>query len=238
VPPTGIDTPISERLRAFTDEYPFERAPILAFVAAAAKALPPGARVLDVGAGDAPYAELFAHADYVTVDWAHSPHPGARDSDVVASADDLPFASATADAVLFTQVLEHVFDPRSVLGELHRVLRPGACLFLTAPLAWELHEIPHDYFRYTAPGLEALSRSVGFVDIEVVPRNDCFSTLAQLLLNARWAMGRAPDGLDPQREQVARTLEVLAERTSELAPLDVAWILPLGYNLTARRAAE
>ena len=181
---------------------------------------------------------LFAHVDYVTVDWAQSPHPGARSVDVVASADDLPFDAGTADGVLFTQVLEHVVDPRSVLAELHRVLRPGGRLFLTAPLVWELHEMPHDYFRYTAPGLEALAREAGFVEIDVQPRSDCFSTLAQIMLNVRWAMGRAPDGLNSQRDQIARMLEQLAERMCELAPLDAARILPLGYNVTARRAPE
>ena len=57
---------------------PWERESILAFVTAAARATPPGARVLDVGAGDAPYRELFAHAEYLTADWEHSPHEGAR----------------------------------------------------------------------------------------------------------------------------------------------------------------
>ena len=50
---------ISEALRTFVEEIPFERLPILAFVEEVAAKTPPGARVLDLGAGDAPYRELF-----------------------------------------------------------------------------------------------------------------------------------------------------------------------------------
>ena len=48
-------------LRPFIAESPIHRAPIADAVAVAAAALPPGTRVLDAGAGDAPYRPLFAH---------------------------------------------------------------------------------------------------------------------------------------------------------------------------------
>lgn len=51
---------LSEELRSFVREMPHERTSILAFVREAADSLAPGARVLDVGAGDAPYGELAA----------------------------------------------------------------------------------------------------------------------------------------------------------------------------------
>ena len=67
----------SARLRAFVARAPLERELILTVVREAAAAAP-GARVLDAGAGDAPYRELFAHADYKTTDWTESVHEGAR----------------------------------------------------------------------------------------------------------------------------------------------------------------
>src|SRR4051812_25937907 len=124
----------TEPLRAFSDEYPHERWPILHFVAEAARRTPAGARVADVGAGRAPYRELFAHADYVTIDWANSLHGDAFD--VVAPAHDIPEPDASFDVVLCTQVLEHVPNPREVLGELHRLLRDGGRLYLSVPFAW------------------------------------------------------------------------------------------------------
>jgi SAM-dependent methyltransferase len=226
----------SEALREFVSEMPWERESIAAFVAEAARALPPGARVLDVGAGDAPYRELFEHVDYRTSDWEASPHEGARRADVIGSADTLPLPDAELDAVLCTQVLEHVPEPAPVLAELHRILRPGGRLYLTVPLVWELHELPHDYYRYTQPALEHLLAGAGFTGVDVQPRTDSLTALAQLMTTVSWELGRAPDGLDSRREDAAATLRELAAQIAELAPLDAERRLPLGYTAVGVRA--
>jgi SAM-dependent methyltransferase len=220
---------LSEPLRKFVAEFPYERESILAFVMRAAKEVPAGARMADVGAGDAPFRELFAHTQYATLDWGQSPHEGARAVDIVASADAIPVRDGAFDAALLTQVLEHVPDPRAVLGELHRILAPGGRLYVTVPLVWELHELPHDYYRYTSAGLSELMKSAGFDEVTVEARNDTFTTLAQLMRNARYAIGRAPDGLDERREQAGRLLWDVADEIARLAPLDVEHSLPLGY---------
>jgi SAM-dependent methyltransferase len=227
---------VSEELRSFVEEMPYERESILAFVRAVADSLPLGAVVLDLGAGDAPYRELFGHCDYVTTDWEGSVHERASEVDVLASADALPFDDAFADAALLTQVLEHVPDPAAVLGEVARTLRPGGRVFMTVPFVWELHELPHDFWRFTPGSLGQLLAAAGFADIEIEPRTDCFTTLAQLMRNVRWAMGRAPDRRDAEREAAGELLEQLADRIAALAPLDVNGILPLGWTATARRA--
>ncbi len=228
---------ISPALRAFNDEYPYERWPILRFVAGAAKRTPEGARVADVGAGKAPYRELFTHTEYVTIDWDNSPHGEGATFDVVAMAHEIPEPDGAFDVVLLTQVLEHTPNPGEVLAELQRILKPGGVLYMSVPFAWEMHELPYDYFRYTQPVLERLLGEAGFVEAEVAPRSDTFSTLAQLLLNARWTMGDAEDGLTRLRVEARGTLEAVAARIAELAPLDAQHILPLGFTATAKRAA-
>jgi 2-polyprenyl-3-methyl-5-hydroxy-6-metoxy-1,4-benzoquinol methylase len=47
----------------------------------------------------------------------------------------LPFPAESFDSVMFTEVLEHIAitDPRRILAELRRVLKPGGYLFLTTP---------------------------------------------------------------------------------------------------------
>jgi SAM-dependent methyltransferase len=229
---------VSERLRQFVEEAPYERGPIFEFVAAAAETTRPGARVLDVGAGSAPYRELFEHAEYMTADWEQSVHVEGGPPDMTASAEALPIEDRSFDVVLNTQVLEHVPEPKRVLGELHRVLVEDGRLHLTVPLVWELHELPHDYYRYTPSSLAYLLADVGFTDVDIRPRNDCFATVAQLLLNTRWIMGRRADGLDDRREEAAAVLEELAARVAQLGPLDARWELPLGFTASARRPSS
>jgi SAM-dependent methyltransferase len=226
----------SQRLRRFVEEAPLERASIFEFVAAQARLLAPGAEVLDVGAGDAPYRELFAAQRYLTLDHEATQHRSKVD--LVGGADAIPTEADRFDAVVCTQVLEHVPDPLAVLREFQRVLRAHGRLIATVPFAWEEHEMPHDYYRYTAPGIEYLVTEAGFVDVEVRARTDCFTTLAQLVRNAMWAAGAAPDGLDALRIEARETLAQLSDALVELAPLDAAWKFPLGFTVSASAAGS
>lgn len=214
---------------------PYERRPILDFVIEVSRATAPGTRVLDLGAGDSPYRELFAHTEYITSDWGESAHSGARNVDLLAPADAIPVADESFGVVLCTQVLEHVPEPGAVLRECRRVLHPDGILALTVPLLWELHELPYDFYRYTPAGLEHLLRTAGFEVLEVKPRGDAFTSLAQLVDNARLGMGSAADGLDPLRNQAREVLGALSQELARLAPLDVNRTMPLGYCALARR---
>jgi SAM-dependent methyltransferase len=222
----------SERLRTFVEQAPLERRSIFEFVAYQARALPAGVRVIDIGAGDAPYRELFAAQTYVTLDHAETPHTGKVD--LIGSADAIPARNGSFDAVLCTQVLEHVPEPLCALREFRRVLVPGGTLIATVPFAWEEHELPHDYFRYTKAGIEHLLHRSGFEQAEVTPRTDCFTTVAQLARNAGWAAGSAADQLQPIREQAREALDQFAIALAALAPLDVDKRFPLGYAVLAR----
>ena len=165
------------------------------------------------------------------LDRLETPHSG--EVDLYGAADSIPAGDSSFDVVLCTQVLEHVPQPRDALQEFRRVLRSGGSLIATVPFLWEEHEVPFDYYRYTRYGIEHLVQSAGFAEVEVRPRTDCFTTLAQLLRNACWAMGSAPDGMDPLRSQAREALGQIADAIVTLAPLDVEMILPLGFSVRA-----
>lgn len=221
-------------LRQFIAESPLHRGPIAGVVAAAAAALPAGTRVLDAGAGEAPYRPLFAHCEYVTQDWPGTVHPGARAADVVADLHDLPVPDAAFDAVICTEVLEHVAEPARVLDELVRVLRPGGSLLVTVPFVGPLHEEPHDHYRYTNHGLRGLLGRAGFTAIEVEPLTGYWATLSHVMRHA--AMSTTPVGVAPRPlARIAGSLmlvvsELLRRGASALdRRLDTRHALPIGW---------
>jgi len=139
------------------------------FVAKQAGVLDADSRVLDAGAGECRHAAAFAGQRYFGTDngqgdrfrWDYSK------LDFFSDLERLPIADDCIGIVVNINVLEHVSDPARVLGECHRVLRPGGKLLLVAPQSWLMHQAPHDYFRYTRHGLEFLLQKSGFRSIEI-----------------------------------------------------------------------
>lgn len=138
--------------------------------------------VIDAGAGEARFSRYFQGQHYIAVD-SCAGEPGWDYSRISVHADlaRMPFRSEVADVVLNTQVLEHVPEPGSVLVEIHRVLKPGGRVFLTAPQGWHEHQQPNDFFRFTAFALARLFRGAGFRDVEIKPLGGYFHYLGHRL---------------------------------------------------------
>lgn len=83
---------------------------------------------------------------------------------VVADIHRLPFRTNTIDFILNVAVLEHVRDPTSILREAHRILRDGGAIYSVIPFMQPFHASPHDYQRYTLPGIEYLHRQFKHID--------------------------------------------------------------------------
>jgi SAM-dependent methyltransferase len=166
-------------------------------VAAFARSLPDGARVLDAGAGEGQYARWFTRHRYCGVDLAIGDAAwNYTRLDVLANLTALPLRAAAFDAALHIVTIEHLPEPGRALAEIARVLKPGAPLLLAAPHEWETHQPPHDYFRFTRFGLLYLLEMAGFEDAEARPCGGYFRLLARRLLNglqffsggARWLL--------------------------------------------------
>ena len=194
-------------------------------VADLAKGLPGGARVLDAGAGEGQYAEHFRRQRYTGVDlgigdagWNYA------GLDAVADLCGLPFRDGTFEAAVSIVTLEHLREPGRALRETARVMKPGGVLLLVAPLDWEVHQAPHDYYRYTRHGLEYLMQQAGLEVVEMMAAGGLFRLLSRRLLNA---VQLAP-WLLPVAGPLAMVLPLLDG-------LDVRRDFTLGYKCIARK---
>jgi SAM-dependent methyltransferase len=153
-------------------------------VARFARSLPSGARVLDAGAGEGQYAGHFNAQRYCGVDLAVGDAAwNYAGLDAIADLAALPFRADSFDAAIHIVTLEHVTEPACVVRELARTLAPAGRLLLIAPHEWEVHQAPHDYFRYTRYGLQYLLAKAGFSAIEIEPVGGYFRLLSRRLLN-------------------------------------------------------
>lgn len=143
---------------------------ITRFVESFAISLPTGSVILDAGAGESVYKKLFSHCEYKAIDLAVGESRwNYANLDYVAPLHKMPIEDNVFDAILCTQVLEHLEWPRQSVEEMYRVLKPGGKLVMTVPMSHPEHQIPYDFFRYTSYGLESICKNAGFRDTEISP---------------------------------------------------------------------
>lgn len=104
-------------------------------------------RVLDVGCGYKPWEEALGQGKYryIGIDF----DPKISSADIVASDDRLPFRDSVFSALVYSEVLEHSANLPESIREMRRVAVPGALLFLSSPLVFPEHGVPHDFQRLT-----------------------------------------------------------------------------------------
>jgi SAM-dependent methyltransferase len=131
--------------------------------------IPDKARVLEVGSGAHGLIFYFEAAERIGVDpladhyqalfpeWQH------RATTIAASGSDLPFENGRFDVVLCDNVVDHASDPRKIVEEIARVLRPGGLLYFTVNV--------HHRAWHWAASLHAAWRAVG-IPFEIAPFAD------------------------------------------------------------------
>jgi ubiquinone/menaquinone biosynthesis C-methylase UbiE len=132
----------------------------------------PAARVLDLGCGDGAIAEGFAAAGagVVAMDldpWrvantAERAGSGPSPAFAVIAADGhaLPFRDGVFDVVILSDLVEHVKDPRRVMAEVARVLRPGGVAYASVPNRLSLVNLVSDP-HYNVPAVGMMPRWLG-----------------------------------------------------------------------------
>lgn len=156
--------------------------------------LPSGVRVLDAGAGELKNRKHCAHLNYVSQDFGQ--YSGGKDEtayeglhseqwdtsriDLISDITAIPAPDSSFDAVLCSEVLEHVPEPTHALDEFSRLLKPGGVLILTAPFSSNVHMAPYHYCSgFSRYWYEHHLASRGFEIKELVPNGDWYSLLRQ-----------------------------------------------------------
>ena len=152
------------------------------------------ARILDVGCGRGALGRILGRQQGLFgVDISQSAVTEAAkvyESVAVVNVDEepLPYKASFFDVCVLLDVIEHIFDPRYVLGEIHRVLKPGGHLLVFTPniLQWsrilymlrsrrfpktseddDLYDGGHIHF-FTYRDVADLLSEVGFVSVRPV----------------------------------------------------------------------
>lgn len=116
---------------------------------------PEGSTLLNIGSGI-----HRMRADIVNVDIF--PY---REVDVVANAEQLPFATGSVDGIVCESLLEHVPHPEKIVEEMYRVLKPGGAVYIVIPFVYPFHASPNDFYRWSVTGLRELLKAG---DIEAI----------------------------------------------------------------------
>lgn len=156
--------------------------------------LPSGFRLLDAGAGELKNRRHCAHLEYVSQDFGQ--YAGGRDEasneglhsdkwdtsriDLISDITDIPAPDSSFDAILCSEVLEHVPEPTHALDEFVRLLKPGGVVILTAPFSSNVHMAPYHYCSgFSRYWYEHHLTSRGFEIKELVSNGDWYSLLRQ-----------------------------------------------------------
>jgi SAM-dependent methyltransferase len=182
-------------------------------------------RLLDFGCGRKPWKSLFDVEEYIGVDIEESGH-NHHDSviDVYYDGHHIPFEDNSFDSVFSSETFEHLFNIDEILAELNRVLKPGGNMLVTIPFAWNEHEEPYDFARYTSFGISHILKKQGFEIVHLNKTTTYFETISQLF-NSFWI-----ESVFPKNKLIRTVLEAVL-----LGPVNVLLIL-LNYILPDSKA--
>jgi len=155
-----------------------------------------GQKLLDVGFGNGSFLELAKGAgwqvygadfDKIVVKSARDRGFDVRLGDIDAFSD-MP---GCFDYITLSHVIEHVHDPRSVVKQINRLLKPGGKVWIETPNIesyshlrfgsnWRGLEPPRHLVLFNWTALEELLVEEGFSELNRLPRHDVYREMATL----------------------------------------------------------
>jgi ubiquinone/menaquinone biosynthesis C-methylase UbiE len=157
------------------------------------KEIPAGKKILDAGAGESQYKKFCSHLKYVSQDFNQYNGKGDESGlqtgdfdysgiDIVSDIINIPVEDNTYDAVMCTEVLEHLPDPVKAIKEFSRILKKDGHLVLTAPFCSLTHYSPYHFSTgFNKYYYETHLNNYGFTILEMERNGNYFEYMAQEL---------------------------------------------------------
>ena len=142
-------------------------------------------KIVDIACGTKPYFPLFKNKadEYIGVDIDIKK---SEVSDIIGSAEKLPFVDNYFDVALSTQALEHIRDYKAAVDEMQRVLKPNGIAFLTTHGVSEIHGAPYDYWRFTEYGLREVFS--GYKEVAIINNGGAVLCFFQIFNTYLWKL--------------------------------------------------
>jgi glycosyltransferase involved in cell wall biosynthesis len=142
--------------------------------------------LLDIGCGKMPYKKYILINskvnNYIGLDIEDALEYDTKVvPDFTWNGQTMPFEANSFDCAFATEVLEHCPEPEIVLKEIFRVLKSGGIFFFTVPFLWNLHEVPHDEYRFTPFSMERHLKNSGFNETYIKALGGWHASLAQIM---------------------------------------------------------
>lgn len=161
------------------------------------KSLPPGIRILDAGAGEQRFKPYCNHLQYIAQDFAK--YDGGGDGvglqtgkwdtsqiNIVSDIVKIPVEDNTFDAILCTEVFEHLPDAIGAVREFSRILKPCGILLTTAPFNSLTHFAPYHFCGYNKYWYMHHFPILGLTIESIEPNGSWFRFIAQELRRSRF----------------------------------------------------
>lgn len=132
-------------------------------------------RVLDIGAGASDYRMYFTSAEYKTCD--------TDSGQIKHDFQNLEqITNQKFDIILLIEVLEHVKETDSFLGNVLSLLEKSGEIWISLPFNARYHPCPNDYYRWTIEGIQEVVMRNNLQMLSIESRGNTLTTCAQKLL--------------------------------------------------------
>jgi len=210
--------------------------------------IPKGSTILDAGAGDQHIKKYCEHLEYTSQDLGEYDGKGDgsgiqvrgydfKELDIVSDIINIPREDKSFDAILCSEVLEHVPYPDLAIKELARLLKDKGKLLLAAPFCSLTHFAPNHYCTgFNSYWYNKILPSFGLVITSIQVYGDYFKYLAQEIHRVPSVANTYCGNLkitEEEKETLDKTINLLARFGSEE---NLSWqLLSYGFLVEAEK---